>query len=106
MGAAWAATPPDGAGAVTAGLATAWAVQAGAYGALAGRLSRGEDALRAWAGGIAARIAGVAVLAVAAGPAGWPTATLLVAYGAAIVVGLMLEVLWLWWTRAGHPRGR
>lgn len=96
---------PEGAAAVTAGVATAWAVQAGAYWTLAGRLSEGGDALRTWAAGVAARIAGVAVLAVAAGPAGWRTATLLVAYGAAIVAGLMLEVLWLWMGQAGGPRG-
>lgn len=91
--AALASAPAD---AATAGLVAAWAVQAGAYWTLAGRLVRGRRALRAWIGGVAARIAGLAVLAVAAGPAGWPMAAVLVAYGAGVVAGLMLEVLWLW----------
>lgn len=75
---------------------TAWTVQAGAYWTLAGRLVEGEPALRAWVVGVAARIAGAAVLAVAAGPAGWRMMRVLVAYGLAVVAGLMLEVLWLW----------
>lgn len=70
-------------------------MQGGAYWTLAGRLARGEEVLRVWAAGIAARVAGVAVLAVAAGPASWPAVTLLVAYGSAVVAGLVLEVLWL-----------
>lgn len=81
-------------------------MQAGAFWTLAGRLERGGPALRAWAGGLAARIAGLAVLAVAAGTAGWPLATTAIAYGAAVVAGLMLEVLWLWKGRAGDPTGR
>lgn len=78
------------------GLGAAWAVQAGAYWTLAGRLASGRRALGVWVGGVAARVAGLAVLVVAAGPAGWPMATVVVAYGAGVVTGLMLEVLWLW----------
>lgn len=94
--AARALLDPTTAGAAAVGLGAAWAVQAGAYWTLAGRLASGRRALGVWVGGVAARIAGLAVLVVAAGPAGWPTATVVVAYGVGVVAGLMLEVLWLW----------
>ncbi len=94
--AARAVLDPAEAGAAAVGLGAAWAVQAGAYWTLAGRLASGRRALGVWVGGIAARIAGLAVLVVAAGPAGWPMATVVVAYGVGVVAGLMLEVLWLW----------
>lgn len=73
--------------------------------ALFGRLRRGREAVRAWAAGIAARLGGLAVLAVAAGPAGWPLVTVLVAYGSAVVALLMLEVFWLWMGRGRRPTG-
>lgn len=94
--AARAVLDPAVAGAAAVGLGAAWAVQAGAYWSLAGRLASGRRVLGVWVGGIAARIAGLAVLVVAAGPAGWPMATVAVAYGVGVVAGLMLEVLWLW----------
>lgn len=106
VGAAWNALEPAAAGAATAGLVTAWSVQAAAYWTLAGRLARGGEVLRVWVAGIAARVAGLAVLAAAAGPAGWPTATVVVAYGVAVVAGLMLEVFWLWKQRPGYPGQR
>jgi hypothetical protein len=94
--AARAVLDPAEAGAAAVGLGAAWAVQAGAYWTLAGRLASGRRALGVWIGGVAARIAGLAVLVVAAGPAGWPMVTVVVAYGVGVVAGLMLEVLWLW----------
>lgn len=95
-GAAWATIEPAHATAVAVGLGTAWILQAPAFWVLAGRLARGRRAVRSWIGGIAARFGGLAVLAVAGDVAGGPAAIVLLAYGAAVFVQLMLEALWLW----------
>lgn len=101
-GLAWAGARPEHAAPVAVGLGTAWVVQAPAFWVLAGRLARGERAVRSWVGGIAARFGGLAVLAVAGDVAGGPARVVLLAYGAAVFAGLMLEALWLWKRQPGR----
>lgn len=89
--------------AVVAGLGTAWALQAVSFWKLAGELSRGRNATRAWVGGMALRLGGLGLLAVAAGPAGWARVDLVLSYAVALLVYLPLEALWLW---RRQPTGR
>ncbi len=101
-GLAWAAVRPSHGPAAAVGLGTAWVLQAPAFWILAGRLARGRRAVRSWIAGIAARFGGLAVLAVAGDVAGGPGAIVLLAYGAAVFVQLMLEALWLWKRQPGR----
>lgn len=93
---------PDQGPAVAVGVATAWLLQAPSFWHLAGRLARGERAVRSWIGGIAARFGGLAVLAVAGDAAGGPREVVLLAYGVAVLLQLMLEALWLWKRQPGR----
>lgn len=101
-GLAWGSVEPAHGTAVAVGLATAWILQAPAFWILAGRLARGEEIVRSWVGGIAARFGGLAVLAVAGDVAGGPRRIVLLAYVAAVFVQLMLEALWLWKRQPGR----
>ena len=80
---------------VAIGAGIAWGVQAGSFWLLATGLERGESITRVWAAGMAARFGvgilvwGLAVLA------GTPTRALMIAYGMALVVFLLLEAGWL-----------
>lgn len=77
------------------GAGSAWVVQAISFWALAGGLQRGENIARVWIAGIAGRFgAGVLIWGLAA-LAGAPTRTLMIAYGMALVVFLLLEAGWL-----------
>lgn len=95
---------------VALGVATAWTIQAPAFWTLVGALSRGGSVLRVWAGGIAARVAGFAVLAVVGGLPGLARLDILLAYAGAILAYLLMEAMWLWrWqgrARKGGGRGR
>lgn len=94
--AAWWAAAPEQGPAAAVGLGTAWAVQAPAFWVLAGRVARGERAVRPWVAGIAGRFGGLAVLAVAGEVTGGPRRIVLLAYAAAVFAQLVLESLWLW----------
>ncbi|MFQ5678932.1 MAG: hypothetical protein ACE5HP_05690 [Gemmatimonadota bacterium] len=90
-------------GAVAAGVATAWVIQAVAFWKLLAVLYRGGSLLRVWAGGIGARAGGL-VLAFAAGAtSSLPTRWLLLGYGVEILALLLLEAAWL---AVGNPRRR
>lgn len=92
VGTAVAAGGP--AGAIAAGTLSAWVIQAASFWRLDAALAARRDAVRPWAGGIAARLGGlaIAVVATAAAPAG---PALPLAYGAALVVFLVVEAAWL-----------
>lgn len=85
------------------GLGSAWVVQAPAWWFLAGDLARGRRVTRSWVAGMAARVGGVVVLAVAAGPGGLDRATTLVAYAGALLGFLTLEAFWLHLLGPGRP---
>ena len=92
--------------AVAAGCGVAWVVQAGAFWLLAGVLQEGGPVARIWIAGIAARL-GVGVLVwLLVGLAGAPTRELMVAYGLALVVFLLLEAGWLAVVTAGRTHRR
>lgn len=81
--------------AVAIGVGIAWTVQAGSFWLLATGLERGESITRVWAAGMAARF-GIGILVwVLAILAGTPTRALMIAYGMALVVFLLLEAGWL-----------
>jgi len=80
---------------VAIGAAIAWTVQAGSFWLLATGLERGESITRVWAAGMAARF-GIGILVWGFGMlAGAPTRALMIAYGMALVVFLLLEAGWL-----------
>jgi len=80
---------------VVLGAGTAWIVQAVSFWLLAGRLATGDPVTRIWITGIAGRFGtGILVWALAA-LAGAPTRVLMIAYGMALVVFLLLEAGWL-----------
>ena len=80
---------------VVLGAGTAWVVQSASFWLLAGGLERGDRITRVWVTGIAGRFgAGILVWALAA-LAGAPTRVLMIAYGMALVVFLLLEAGWL-----------
>lgn len=81
--------------AVWLGLGAAWALQAPSFWRLAGTLARGEAVLRDWVGGMALRFGGLALLVVAGGGAPLPTGDMALAYAAALLVFLGLEIVWL-----------
>jgi len=80
---------------VAIGTGIAWTVQAGSFWLLATGLERGESITRVWSAGMATRFGtgilvwGLAILA------GAPTRALMIAYGMALVVFLLLEAGWL-----------
>ncbi|MDX1579630.1 MAG: hypothetical protein R3266_14185 [Gemmatimonadota bacterium] len=80
---------------VVVGAGSAWVVQAATWWPLSGDLAAGRSATRSWIGGIAARLGGLAVLAVAAGPTGLERGTTLLAYAGAALTFLTLEAIWL-----------
>ena len=94
-GAAAAAAAPMPATEVVVGVGSAWAVLAATWWPLSGDLAAGRSATRSWIGGIAVRLGGLAVLAVAAGPTGLERDTTLVAYAGAALAFLTLEAIWL-----------
>ena len=80
---------------VLSGVGTAWVVQAASFWLLAGGLASGDPVTRIWITGIAGRFGtGILVWALAA-LAGAPTRVLMIAYGLALVVFLLLEAGWL-----------
>jgi len=80
------------------GAGSAWGAQAWATWLLAGSLSRGEGITGRWALGLGLRLAGVGAVLVVAPPLGADRRHAAVAYGAAMVVFLLAEAAWLWWT--------
>ena len=80
---------------VVLGVGTAWVVQAGSFWFLAAGLEVGEPITRVWIAGMAGRF-GVGVLVWGlATVASAPTRVLMIAYGLALVVFLLLEAGWL-----------
>jgi len=92
--------------AVWLGLAAAWALQAPSFWRLAGTLARGEPVLRDWVGGMALRFGGLALLVVAGGGAPLPTGDTALAYAAALLAFLGLEVVWLLRRKPERTGGR
>ena len=80
---------------VAIGAGIAWTVQAASFWLLATGLERGESIMRVWAAGMATRFGtGILVWGLAM-LAGAPTRALMIAYGMALVVFLLLEAGWL-----------
>jgi len=87
---------------VAIGAGVAWGVQVGSFWLLTGGLERGESITRVWAAGMAARFGvGILVWGLAL-LAGTPTRALMIAYGMALVVFLLLEAGWLAVTTANR----
>lgn len=80
---------------VAVGVGSAWLIQAATWWPLSGDLAAGRPATRSWIGGMAARLGGLAVLAVAAGPTGLERGAALLAYAGAALAFLTLEAIWL-----------
>ena len=98
VGAASAILAASGAarsGLLIVGANTAWSIQAVAYWVLVGRLERGLDATRPWVAGMAARVGGFALLAVASWMTRLPLRSVAVSYAIAMIAFLMLEAAWL-----------
>lgn len=89
--------------AVVAGIGAAWVLQAPSFWKLAAALEEGGPVTRTWVAGMAARLGGLAVLAVAGARPELPRADLLLAYLSAVLVFLGLEAVWL---RAREPAER
>ncbi len=81
--------------AVATGCGIAWAVQAVSFWLLAGGLGRGDRVMRVWVVGMAARVGTGVLVWILARVAGAPTRDLMVSYGLALVVFLLLEAGWL-----------
>jgi hypothetical protein len=80
---------------VAAGVGIAWIVQAASFWLLAVGLESGEPITRVWVTGMASRF-GIGVLVWGLVTlAGAPTRALMIAYGLALVVFLLLEAGWL-----------
>ena len=90
-GAAWGAPPVE----AWTGVSLAWAIQVVAVWRLQAAVAGGRAATRAWVGGMAARLAGLGVVAVAAWSTALDGAAMAVAYVAAVIPLLWLEGLWL-----------
>lgn len=86
---------PARAGLLIAGGLVAWLIQAPAYWVLLDRLERGVDATRPWLAGMAARIGGFALLAVASWITRLPLGSMAVSYAIAMIVFLIVEAAWL-----------
>lgn len=80
--------------ALVAGAAAAWVVQVASFWRLVMTLAGGRNALRVWIGGIAARIGGLVVAAVAAANTSLGREMPL-SYGVALVILLLVEAVWL-----------
>jgi hypothetical protein len=80
---------------VLLGAGTAWFVQAVSFWLLAGGLASGDPVTRVWITGMAGRFGTGILVWVLAALAGAPTRTLMIAYGMALVVFLLLEAGWL-----------
>ena len=92
--------------AVGVGAGIAWLVQAGSFWLLAGSLDAGRPVMRVWVAGIASRFgAGVLVWLLAA-LAGAPTRELMIAYGLALAVFLIVEAVWLAVATSNTTAGR
>lgn len=84
------------------GAALAWALQAPSYWRLEDLLRRGERITGTWVGGMAARLAGVPLLAIVGTEPTFSRPELLVTYVSALLVLLFLEALWLYrWSVRG-----
>lgn len=81
--------------AIGAGAGFAWCVQAGSFWLLAGRLEQGEPVMRVWVAGIAARFGAGVILWLLVALAGAPTRELMMAYGLALALFLIVEAGWL-----------
>lgn len=77
------------------GAGIAWGVQAASFWLLAGRLERGEAVMRVWIAGIASRFGSGVLVWLVAALAGAPTRELMIAYGLALAVFLIVEAGWL-----------
>jgi len=82
--------------AAATGAALAWLVQAPAAWALTSGLRAGRKVTGRWAAGLAARLAGIGLAALAAPALGAGRRATMMAYGAAMVAFLLLEAGWLW----------
>lgn len=102
-GLAMVAGPGSDPASTVVGLGSAWVVQAPAWWFLAGDLAGGRRATRSWVAGMAARLGGLVVLAVAAGPGGLDRPTTLIAYAGAMLGFLTLEAFWLHLLGPGPP---
>lgn len=92
LGAAAAGAPAAEAG---AGAGLAWAIQAGALWRLVAALEAGRSATRPWVAGMAARLAGLALVAAVAWGTGLEAEPMAVAYVGAVIPLLWVEGLWL-----------
>ncbi len=81
--------------AVGIGAGFAWIVQAASFWFLAGRLEDGQPVMRVWVTGIATRFGAGVLLWLLAVLAGAPTRELMMAYGLALAVFLIVEAGWL-----------
>ena len=86
---------------VGVGTGLAWCVQAASFWLLAGSLQRGEPVMRVWVAGIASRFGVGVVVWLLAALAGAPTRELMMAYGLALAVFLIVEAGWLAVATAG-----
>ena len=89
---------------LAAGVLAAWIVQVVSFWRLVATLAAGRNALRVWIGGIAARVGGLVVAAVAAVSTSVGS-DLPLGYGLTLVILLLVEAVWLsrcrWQTRSG-----
>lgn len=96
--------PGVDASAITTGALAAWMVQVASFWRLVTTLAAGRNALRVWIGGIAVRLGGLVVAAVAAASTSVGD-ELPLAYGVTLVVLLLAEAAWLsrhrWQTASG-----
>lgn len=81
--------------AIGVGAGIAWAVQAASFWVLAGRLGSDEPVMRVWVAGIATRFGMGVLVWLLAVLAGAPTRELMIAYGMALAVFLIVEAVWL-----------
>ncbi len=91
---------------LAAGALAAWIVQVASFWRLVATLAAGRNALRVWISGIAARVGGLVVAAVAAAATSVGD-ELPLAYGVTLMILLLMEAVWLsrcrWQTRSGGP---
>jgi hypothetical protein len=99
-----AGRPDLDAGTLAAGVLAAWIVQVVSFWRLVETLAAGRNALRVWIGGIAARVGGFVVAAVAAASMSVGSDVPL-GYGLTLVILLLVEAVWLsrcrWQPRSG-----
>lgn len=85
----------DAGGAVWAGCLLAWGLQTGTFWPLWRTIRDGERALHVWVAGIAARAAGLGVVAAAGWLTGLAVAPAAIGYGLTLIVLLLAEGFWL-----------